>query len=113
MLLYACISCNAQKGTIHSVQKIPNGKWICVQDSLSSIIVKGEFIYSYYENSPVDTSKYILIKQTCESSYKSSKKEALFLKWGNSLCYEVEGITQEYIELTYTANGKTITYIKQ
>lgn len=106
-------NCNGQKVSNLYINKIPNGKWICVQDSLYSIVVKGASIYSYYENKSVDTSKYILTTKPCDLSYKSSKDQQIFLKWGNDLCYKVEGITQDYIELTYTTNGRTITYTKQ
>jgi hypothetical protein len=104
--------CNAQKATLGS-NKIPNGKWICVQDSFSSIVVSDVYVYEFYNSVPIDTTKYLLSKHTCDASYKSIKKEALFLVLHKDLCYEVEGITEHYLELTYTANGKTITYYKQ
>jgi hypothetical protein len=111
-MLFTVNSCMAQK-TNNRVNKIPDGKWVCAQDSLNTILVKGDNIFEYYNKLPIDTTKYILTKQPCDKSYKPIKKETLYFIWHKNLCYEVNGITKEYIELTYTANGKTITYHKK
>ncbi len=112
LILFVCSSCNAQK-VANKSHKIPNGKWVCVQDSLNSVVVIREYVYEYYNSQPTDTTKYSISTNPCDTLYKSPKKKTLFLTWHNGLCYEVEGITDEYIELTYTANGKTLTYRKQ
>ncbi len=91
-------------------QKISNGKWVLVQDTLSSIVVKNKFVSHYYENKALDTTTYTIVRHPCDSSYKSPNKKALYLLWNNGLCHEVIGITNNYIELVYTLNGKTITY---
>lgn len=98
---------------VDDLDKIPNGKWICVQDSLSSIIVKDKWIYSYYNNKIIDTTSYRIMDHSCDSLYQSNVMGTLFLMWDNDLCYEIQSITEVYIELIYTGNGKTITYYKQ
>lgn len=77
------------------------------------MVVTGEYVYGYYDSQPVDSSKYVISKIPCDTLYRSPKKETLFLTWHHGLCYEIEGITEEYIELTYTANGKTLSYRRE
>ncbi|MDD3280939.1 MAG: hypothetical protein PHC83_05135 [Bacteroidales bacterium] len=91
---------------------IPNGKWICVQDSSISIVIKGKFIFEYYNDVGIDTTKYFLTNESCDLNYKPYKKKAFFLIWDNDICYEIVGFTKKYIELIYTANGKTFTFYK-
>lgn len=112
LILPVWYSCNAQE-IVSKIDRIPNGKWVSVQDSLNSIIVKGCYIYEYYNNRLIDTTKYTIIKESCDPLYESAGHETLFLLWDQELCYEVIGITDRYIELIYTANGKTITFWKR
>ena len=106
---YFIISCNVNnKGLIRNY--LPNGRWISVQDSMEIIRVNGHNIYSFYDNQPVDTTRYKLITNSCNSDYKSQKDRTTFLILHENLCYEVEAITESYIELTFTSNGKTLTF---
>ena len=106
-------SCNAQKGAGHK-DVIPPGQWICVQDSLSSMIVTGKQMLLYYDGKPIDTIKYELSIKSCDSTYAPAKKEhPLFLLSNDGICSEVEYITETELMLTYTANGKLTTYKKR
>jgi hypothetical protein len=113
LILFVYCSCSAQK--ITSIQsKIPEGKWVSAQDSLDVVIVKGEYTFQYYNNVLKDSAKYFFSKNPCNTSYKPSKKSSTFLlMYQEHLCFEVEGITHEYMELTYTVNGRTLTYWRQ
>lgn len=92
-----------------TILKIPNGTWINAEDSLDIFVVKGKWIFDYYGDRLEDSSKYIITRKSCDKSFKLSNKKKLFLQWGD-LCYEVDGITKDYIELFYMSNKRTITY---
>lgn len=112
LFFFLCSSCNAQKTTI-TLPKINNGEWICVQDTLNKIVVDGSQIFEYYNGKGMEATTYIISSISCDTTYKSPKKEALFLTWHKTLCYEVTGLTNDYLELIYTSNGKTITYYRK
>jgi hypothetical protein len=112
LILLVSNFCNAQKIPTTN-KKISTGKWICVQDSLSTIVVKGNVITMYYDNVSVDTTTYTITKQLCDITYKPSKKDALFLLWQDGICSEIEYITKQHLMLIYTATGRLTTYRKE
>jgi membrane protease subunit (stomatin/prohibitin family) len=113
LILFAFNSCNAQKKAT-TKSKIPDGKWVLVQDSLNSVLVKENTIVMYYNNISVDTISYIITKNSCDSTYTpSKKKDVLFLSWKDGICSEIEYLTKGSLMLIYTADGKLSTYRKE
>jgi len=93
--------------------KLPEGKFVSILDSLDIIIIKGDSTFDYYGGEFLGSEKYHFSSTNCESSYKPAFKKATFLRWGPGLlCFEVDGIESDYIELIYTLNGRTLTYHK-
>ncbi|HWB25986.1 MAG TPA: hypothetical protein VG738_10930 [Chitinophagaceae bacterium] len=93
--------------------KLPQGKFVSVADSLEVIVIKGDSTLDYYEHEFLGSAKYFFTDESCESSYKPAYKKPTFLIWRPyGLCYEVDGITDDYIELIYTLTGRTLTYHK-
>ena len=111
-LVFQGASCNAQQQHLKT-NKISDGKWICVQDPLSSIVVKGEQVTDYYRNKLTGTTRYVFTKHVCDESYETAAKNPLYLVWHEGMCYEVIGITEKYIELVYTSTGTTVTYSRK
>ena len=91
--------------------KIPDGEWVSVSDSMLTWKVKNGIIFEYYENKLLDSVKYFLTKKPCDNKYYDFlPKDALFLilyyeDW--ECCYALDGITDEYIEIVWTAKGGT------
>ena len=110
--LMSIMSCSAQQAA-RKMPIVPNGKWICVQDPLSLIVIKGKHVSDYYHNKLIGTTQYVLTKQPCDKSYKTPVKNPLYLIWNEGLCYEVVGITKNYIELIFTPTGATLTYSRE
>ncbi|GAB3740416.1 hypothetical protein GCM10027594_20390 [Hymenobacter agri] len=110
-VVFQGVSCNAQQHL--KTKRIPDGKWICVQDPLSSIVVKGEQVTDYYRNKLTGTTRYIFTKHACDESYETSVKNPVYLIWHEGMCYEIIGITEKYIELVYTSTGTTVTYSRK
>ena len=104
--------CNAQH-IIRKTQGIPEGKWVCVQDPLSTMVVKKNLVLEYYNHKLISSTKYLITKQSCDITHKNLAKNPYFLIWHEGLCYEVEGITEKYIELIYTSTGATLTYSRR
>ena len=77
------------------------------------MIIKGEYVTEYYDNKLIGTTKYTTTKRSCDPSYKSPAKNPYFLVWHEGLCYEIECITEKYIELTYTSTGKAMSYLRK
>lgn len=111
--VFAFSACSAQKMAM-TEKKILSGKWVLVQDSLSSLLVKRNRIIVYYNNLSLDTISYTITNKSCDPAYTPYKmKNDLFLSWENEICFEIEHLTKESLMLLYTANGKLSTYRKQ
>ena len=106
-------ACSTQKRAM-TAKKIFSGKWVLVQDSLSSLIVKGNRIIVYYNNVSIDTISYTIASESCDPAYTPYKmKNNLFLSWEDGICSEIEYLTKENLMLLNTANGELSTYRTQ
>lgn len=110
LLSLMCSACHPLHHTSR-LQKIPDGTWVCDQDTLSRLIFKGDQVFSYYDGELIDSSAYTLTRRSCDASYMpESRNDAMFLSWYEDLCHEVRYLTKRDIALIYTARGNLMSY---
>ena len=97
-------------------KSIIKGYWNSNEDSSYSLKISSKQIIESYNNTPIDTFYYELLKYSCDTNYmKLNKEDVLFMKKYNntkSFCYEVLSLTNRYLVFQYSINAKRLIFRK-
>ena len=100
-------------------RKLIEGEWVSVQDSAYSLNISASQIIEYYNQEQQDIFKYEILNYSCDTAYMKSgvEKVSFFKKYKENdsyiFCYEILGLTKEYLSLQYTVNAKRILFRRE
>ncbi|WP_375436854.1 hypothetical protein [uncultured Hymenobacter sp.] len=97
-----------------STYQLLQGKWQSTDDARSVIELKGHAYIDYYGGEPLDTAEFVLA-QACPSEAGAGylgDNERYLVEPKEAMCWEVVGVDEESLELSYTARGNSLNYRK-
>lgn len=105
---------SADRSLAKSTFQLLQGKWQSTEDEKDVIELKGHRYIDYYDGLPLDTTSFILV-QACSSRLSAGRtgdNERYLVQPSEDMCWEVVGVDEESLELSYTARGNSLNYRK-
>jgi hypothetical protein len=97
--------------------KLLQGTWQSIDDNKYLLIFKGRQTYDYYAGDNDSTmAEYVLSNASCDKEHSDYLKqnnpsaEGLYLLKGGDMCYAVNAITDDELELTYIGGGRLLFF---
>ncbi|MGY3089021.1 hypothetical protein ACVWYF_002061 [Hymenobacter sp. UYAg731] len=90
------------------------GKWQSREDAKSVIELKGHRYIDYYDGKQLSSSAFVL-DRACPSipgAGQPGDNEKYLVEPQEDMCWEVVGVDEESLELSYTARGNSLSYRK-
>lgn len=88
------------------------GKWQSTTDARSVIEIKQHQYIDYYDGKRLDAATFIL-DRACSGAAGAGHpgdNEKYLVEPREDMCWEIVGVNEEGLELSYTARGNTLNY---